>query len=219
MRTAVRARLGIAPGERLVINIGRFCPRQGQIFFINAIQRLWSAHPALAGRCRFLLIGAHDNDYGEMVAAQVARLRLSNITLLPASPHIGDYFAAADLFVLSSFEEGFPRVLLEAMGFGLPIVATAIHAVPEIVRAGREALLVPPGDAGALTGALRQLLDDPVLAERLGREAYRRVEENYTAEHVLPGHLRTMLELVPSLAADAPRTLRPDSPEPLRSVS
>lgn len=218
-RAEVRARLGLAPDEQLVITVGTICARKGQLFFVNAIERLEQTHPALAGKCRFLLIGDHDNPYGEMLATQVAGLRPALVTLLPATPRIGDYYAAADLFVLSSFEEGFPRVLLEAMGFGLPVVGTAIHAIPEIARAGREALLVPPGDARALAEAMQRLLADRSFARRLGQQARRRVEENYTAERVLPDHLRTMRELVPALAAAAPRIPRPDLPEPIRAAS
>jgi glycosyltransferase involved in cell wall biosynthesis len=125
----------------------------------------------------------------------------------------------ADLFVLSSFEEGFPRVLLEAMGFGLPIVSTAIHGVPEIARAGAEALLVPPGDSRAMADALLQLLEDREFARRLGRQAQLRVEENFTAERVLPGHLATISELVPDLAAASSKIPPPDLPESIRAAS
>lgn len=218
-RQATRARLGLTPGDRLIINVGTMCPRKGQWFFVEAIERLWRSRPALAGACRFLVIGALDNPYGEMLAAQVIRMRRANVTLLPATPEIGDYFAAADLFVLSSFEEGFPRVLLEAMGFGLPIVSTAIHAVPEIARAGAEAVLVPPGDSRAMADALQQLLEDREFARRLGRQAQKRVEENFTAERVLPGHLATIRELVPNLAAASSKILPPELPEPIPAAS
>ena len=198
-RARLRARLGFAPDERLVINVGTLCPRKGQSFFVSAIELLWRMRPALAGQCRFLMIGAYDNGYGEMLAGHIARLGRTNIHFVPPTPHIEEYFTAADLFVLSSFEEGFPRALLEAMGFGLPIISTAIHAIPEIARAGKEALLVPPGDPQALAAAMQLLLADEELALRLGRKARERVESNFTAERILPQHLATIRELAVDL--------------------
>ena len=104
------------------------------------------------------------------------------------------------------------------MSFAPPVVVTAIHAVPAIARAGREALLVPPGDTLALAGAMRQFLENPPLARRLGEQARQRLEANYTAERVLPGHLRMVLELVPTLAEVASKIPPPDFPEQTRAV-
>ncbi len=218
-RSTTRHRLGLAPDEYLVITVGTVCARKGQLHFVNAIGLLWRDHPQLAARCRFLIIGAHDGDYGTMVAARVAGRPHHRIQILPATSQVGDYFAAADLFVLSSFEEGFPRVLLEAMGFGLPIVCTRIHALPEIVRPDEEALLVPPGDSPALADAMRRLLTDRVFAARLGRQAEQRVRARFTAERVLPDHLRTILELAPALSAAAPKTPPSDSAAPSRAAT
>lgn len=218
-RNATRHRLGLAPDEYLVITVGTLCARKGQLHFVNAIELLWRDHPQLAARCRFLLIGAHDDDYGTMLAAQVASRPHQQIQILPATPQVGDYFTAADLFVLCSFEEGFPRVLLEAMGFALPIVCTRIHALPEIVRPDEEALLVPPGDSAALAVAMHRLLADRVFAAQLGRQAEQRVLARFTAERVLPDHLRTILELAPALSANAPKTPSSDSAEPSRAAT
>lgn len=215
-RTATRRRLGVAPDEHLVITVGTVCARKGQLHFVNAVELLWREHPELAARCRFLLIGAHDDDYGMMLAAHVADRPHQQIQILPATPQVGDYFAAADLFVLSSFEEGFPRVLLEAMGFALPIVCTCIHALPEIVRPDEEALLVPPGDSPALAAAMQRLLSDRAFAAQLGRQAEQRVLARFTAERVLPGHLQTILELAPGLSAVGSKTPPSGSAEPNR---
>lgn len=218
-RTGTRQRLGLAPDEHLVITVGTICARKGQLHFVNAVELLWRDRPQLAARCRFLLIGAHDDDYGTMLAAHVASRPHHQIQILPATPQVGDYFAAADLFVLSSFEEGFPRVLLEAMGFALPIVCTRIHALPEIVRPDEEALLVPPGDSPALAGAMQRLLTDRVFATQLGRQAEQRVLAQFTAEQVLPGHLRTILELAPALSAAVPKIPPYDSGEPSQAAT
>ncbi len=218
-RVEARLRLGRGPAERLVINVGTLCPRKGQLFFVNAIEHLWQTEPAVAEQCRFLLIGAHNNGYGRMLKAHLARLGRPNIHIVPPTPQVFDYFRAADLFVLSSFEEGFPRVLLEAMGFGLPIVSTAVHAIPEIARAGKEALLVPPGDAPAMATAMQQLMENSELALRLGRQARQRLEANFTATRVLPRHLATIRELACDLKTISPKIPTRDFAEPDYAIS
>jgi alpha-maltose-1-phosphate synthase len=86
-------------------------------------------------------------------------------------------YAQASVFVLPSRFEAFATALLEAMGSGLPCVATAVGGSPEIVTEGETGLLVPPDDAEALAAALSQLLSDPTRAERLGRAGHARVLE------------------------------------------
>ena len=77
-------------------------------------------------------------------------------------------FAAADALVLPSTHEGYGMVLAEALAAGLPIVATRVGAVPEVVRDGQEAVLVPPGDVAALAPAIDRLARDPAERERRG---------------------------------------------------
>jgi glycosyltransferase involved in cell wall biosynthesis len=90
--------------------------------------------------------------------------------------------AAADIFALPSLWEGMPNALLEAMAAGLPAVATAVGAVPEMVDDGREALVVPPGDAGALARALAELAAGPARRRAMGALARQRVEHAYRIE-------------------------------------
>jgi glycosyltransferase involved in cell wall biosynthesis len=97
-------------------------------------------------------------------------------------PHddVGWWMAAGDLFVLPSLSEGLPTVVCEAMNCGRPVVATAVDGTPEIVRDGQTGLLIPPGDPEALATAMARVLDDAGLAERMGAEALRIGQEQYT---------------------------------------
>jgi colanic acid/amylovoran biosynthesis glycosyltransferase len=94
---------------------------------------------------------------------------------------IADELRGADVLVAPSVRtrqgkrEGIPVVLMEAMSCGLPVVASAISGIPELVEHRVSGLLVPPGDPRAIADALRQLDGDPVLREHLGRAARRRV--------------------------------------------
>lgn len=89
------------------------------------------------------------------------------------------YLADADAFVLSSFAEGVPVVLMEAMAMEVPCVATHVNGVPELIRDGCDGLLVPPADADAVADAVARLLDDPQGARALGAAGRRRVQTRY----------------------------------------
>ena len=79
--------------------------------------------------------------------------------------------AGADAFVLASTQEGLPVSLMEATSVGMPIVASSIGGVPQILEDEVDALLVPPGDPGRLVEAMKRLASDPQLRELLGRRA------------------------------------------------
>src|SRR5581483_5428280 len=85
------------------------------------------------------------------------------------------YYRAADLFVLPSLQEGFPRVIYEAMTQGLPVIATAVGGIPEVVVEGESGLLVPPGSESALAQAIDRLLSDGELRRRVIRGGYAKV--------------------------------------------
>lgn len=103
-------------------------------------------------------------------------------------------YRAADAFVLPSRFESFPRALLEAMAAGLPIVATRVGGVPEMVAEGENALLVPPGDERGLADALRTLADDPGLRSRFGAASRRRAEA-YDWDRLIPRYRALFEEL------------------------
>lgn len=90
--------------------------------------------------------------------------------------------AGATVFVLPSYVEGMPMALLEAMSFGLPVIATSVGGVPEIVTHDVDGLLVPPGDVDALAAAIARLMSDPRLRERLGRAARETVATRFSLD-------------------------------------
>jgi glycosyltransferase involved in cell wall biosynthesis len=97
--------------------------------------------------------------------------------------HIHDpktFYQALDIFALSSIREGLPNVVLEAMAYGTPLLATAVNAVPVLVEDQRSGVLVAPGDTAALERGLRQLLDHPEQARSMGLAARQRVEEKFS---------------------------------------
>jgi colanic acid/amylovoran biosynthesis glycosyltransferase len=93
------------------------------------------------------------------------------------------YYAAADVFCLPSFGEGIPVALMEAMATRLPVVASRVMGVPELVIDGHSGLLVAPGRPGALADALRTLIRDPGLRAQLGQAARARIRDAHEAQH------------------------------------
>lgn len=152
-RHAARQALG-APLDRVLIGwVGRLIPVKAADVFLRALAELrdvpWSA--AVVG----------DGDERCRVERLAAALGLSDrVAFHGTVDDAARLFPAFDVFVLSSRTEGTPMVLFEAMAAGVPIVATAVGGVPDVVS-GREALLVPPQDPVALTQAIRTALVDP----------------------------------------------------------
>jgi glycosyltransferase involved in cell wall biosynthesis len=187
-RPALRATLGLAPDARIVVNVGTVCDRKGQHMFARAVDLLWRRNPELAATCRFLIVGGRHTSFDRHVNEILSQLRRDNLVVIRETATPYDYYGAADLFVCSSYEESFPRVVLEAMGYALPIVSTGVHGVPEMARADREALLVPPGDPAALASAMESLLAAPERARALASAAQARVTAEFDSARLLPQH-------------------------------
>lgn len=109
---------------------------------------------------------------------------------------VRELYAQADIFVLASFAEGVPVVLMEAMAMEIPCIATWVNGVPELIRDGIDGLLCPPGDVPAFAAAVERLMDDPELRRSLGTSARRRVQELHDLDknaEILAGIFRSAL--------------------------
>ncbi len=171
----------IAREPGLVAFSGRCSAAKGVFDLLDAAALLTRRCPDLRLEC------AGDGDLGA-VRAYAARLgleaRLATPGWIGPSEHDA-LLARASVFVMPSHAEGLPMSLLEAMAAGCPVVAAAVGGIPDLVVHGVNGLLLPAGDAAALAGAIRTLLQDPALAARLGREARATVAARYTTERSL----------------------------------
>jgi glycosyltransferase involved in cell wall biosynthesis len=100
-----------------------------------------------------------------------------------------DYLKKASFFVLPSRSEGMPNVLLEAMACGLPIIATSVGGIPDIIRDGCNGLVIAPDDVPALRLALTSLMTDHDLVRRLGKQARKDAEEHFSIDKVADAYL------------------------------
>lgn len=116
------------------------------------------------------------------------------LTLTGYLPNPYPLMARCSVVVIPSLAEAMPLVLLEAMSLGLPVVATAVGAVPLVLEQGKNGTLVEKGDVASLAGAIRRLLDSPSLRERLGNSALKAVESRYSLEHCAREFERAILD-------------------------
>ena len=162
----------LAPGRYLLF-VGRLEARKGFPIAIDAFARLADLYPDL----RLLVIGdGSERDAVDRLAPAV-RSRVEMLGRVEDN-RLASYLRAADLYLgPATGGESFGIVLAEAMAAGRPIVASDIAGYRDVARNGLEAVLVPPGDPGALVGAVRRVLDDPVFARSLGARGATRARD------------------------------------------
>ena len=167
----VKASLGLSPSSRLIGSVGRLDPVKGHTYLLDAFAvlapRFSDLHLALVGdgelfpelRCRAQQAGLTDR-----------------VLFLEWREDVPDLLLAFDLFVFPSLSEGMGRGLVEAMAAGLPIVATRVCSIPEVLAEGEAGCLVEPANSLALARGIETLLLDPELRSRLAKAARERAK-------------------------------------------
>jgi glycosyltransferase involved in cell wall biosynthesis len=182
-RTHVRDRLGVPEGCFLIGSVGRVHPVKGHADLVTAAARL-----ARDGSAPFQVIiaGYPVEPWATELAGLARTLGVEHLVhFLGHRSDVPELLAAMDAFVLPSHSEGMPNALLEAMAAGKPVVATRVGGSAEVIRDGRNGLLVAPQDADALAAAIARLRADPASAALLGAAAQRDVAANYSWAGVL----------------------------------
>ncbi|HEY2434199.1 MAG TPA: glycosyltransferase [Vicinamibacterales bacterium] len=177
-----RVRTGAEDGERrtagagLVIGtVARLAPEKAIDSLIDAFSTVQRAIP----NCRLVIVG--DGPERESLHARVRELRLeSRVEFAGHQQSVERFVRDFDLFVLPSRTEGIPLAMLEAMATGIPVVATAVGGVPEVIVNGESGVLVAPNDSLALSAALIRVLSDPTLRARLGESGAKQVRGSFS---------------------------------------
>ncbi len=180
----LREELRLAPGAPVACVVGRLTPWKGHQPLLRAwaqvVERIPEARLLIAGEVAFW-----DESYGQELQDLAAAMNLEDyVRWLGFRDDVPDLLRVSDLLVLSSIDEPFGRVIIEAMAAELPVVATNAGGVPEIVVDGETGLLVPPGEDEPLAQAILEMLEDPGRAREMALAGRRRALERFDVRRV-----------------------------------
>lgn len=172
----------LAPGERAVLFVGRLSAPKGIYDLFDAIPHVVKRHP----EARFLLAGVAESDAMEPVIRVDAERRgiAARVTFLGSleGRDKAAAYAASQMMVVPSWTEGFPLVIPEAMAAGLPVVATAVGAIPDFVKDGEDGFLITPKAPLQLANRICRLLEDDDLRLRMSQRVRQRAPREFAVE-------------------------------------
>jgi glycosyltransferase involved in cell wall biosynthesis len=182
-RLEARSQLGLPAGSFIVGIVARLTGLKGHDLLINVFARIVSKMPGAV----LLIVG--DGGGRPALRSQIQKLGLERqVLLMGARNDVPAILAAMDVFCLPSESEGMPMTVLEAMAAGLPVVASNVGGIPEIVQEGRTGLMVPPGASEELEAALLCLANAPTLAREMGREGRERLVRKFSLKQAIDSY-------------------------------
>ena len=210
-------------GNRLLF-VGRLAGVKGLPMLLDAVAAVKARHPDVK------LTLAGDGPDRAKLAEQASRLGITpNVEFLgyQSQAQVRELLQQTDVFVMGSFAEGVPVVLMEAMAAGVPVVATQVAGIPELVEPGVNGLLVPPGDATSLADAIGRLVSDPARRAAMGASGRTKVAAEFNIRReadrlgaILTGALHgEVLPLRPLLPDEKRTNVAALVPGPVASVA
>lgn len=191
-------------GGKVVGMVARLDLQKGFEYLLRAIRELCNIFYALT----VVIVG--EGPDRKAIEDMVKEYGLqSNVVLAGQQSDMPGVYAAMDIFVLPSLNEGLPMTILEAMAASRPVVATRVGAIPSVIKDGENGLLVDPRDTDGLRNAIASLLADPNLCRRMGERAHDWVSANYTSDAMALKYREMYNEVLgwPKLAAMPARRL------------
>ena len=177
--------------EAMLLCVARLAGDKDILTLLRAFELIWQKKPAT----RLRIVG-DGPEYAVLKRWAREHTAGSQVTFCPGVHDIRSHYAAARIFALSSVREGQPNVILEAMSCGLPVCATAVGGIPDLVADGITGFLSPAGDAAAFAENCLRLLDDPSLGDRLGRNGRQRMERDFSFASMVGSHERLFERLL-----------------------
>lgn len=190
-RNRRRREMGVADGEILLGNVARLYPEKAQDVLLRIFKDILAEHPNV----RLWIAGVGPRDAS--LRALCSQLGLDDkVKFVGFLSDLPSFMCLLDIQVHPSHIEGVPLALCEGLAAGLPIVASAVGGVPEILNHGQAGVLVPAGDGAAFSRMVIDLIDRPEERSRIGASAKRFIESDYSLEAAVIRVERTYCEMM-----------------------
>jgi len=175
-RARIRAEMGASASDRVIVQVGRLGHPKRNDLLLEAVAALAPPHSP-----QIWLVGEGDRKQQLVNLAREHGL-LDRVRFCGYRTDVPDILAAADVLAVTSDTEGLPITILEAMATNCPVISTAVGAIPHVLKDGRDAWLIPPGDRAALERALEEALSQPDLAHSRADSAYEKYCREYSRD-------------------------------------
>jgi len=193
----------VTPRDGCAAMVANFHAYKGHLDVLEAVTHVVRRHP------RFKLILFGDGAEKATIEHYVQEHRLeSNVVLAGARLDAANLLSAFDFTVLASTTESFPNALMESMARGVPVIATRVGGVPELVRDGVDGIVVEPGNPAQLTVAMLELLDNAERRREMGEMGRARIQSDFSVRSMVTRTEAVYLDLV---GRKQRRRLRPSS--------
>lgn len=177
--TDLRQQLGISEEDIVVSNVAVLNERKGQKHIIEAVAKLREKYP-------IKLVIAGDGPARESLENETRIQKVDDLVyFLGSRSDVNCVLANSDVFVLSSYHEGLPNSLMEAMAMGLPCVATDVGGVRQLIEDGRNGIIIKPKSSSDISAAIACLAENPKLRKMMGNNAYLTMRDNFAQEKVV----------------------------------
>ncbi len=179
------------PDKKIITFSGRLVERKGIHILLQSFAMVVKKHKDI-----FLIILGGGYLKKNLKDQSQAFGIVKNIKFCGFVTNIYEYLNATDIYIFPSFQEGFPNAVLEAMACGLPVIATKIGVVVDIIKDGENGLLVESGNKNELANALKKLISEPEYALSLGQNALKTIRENYNIDIIANKYLHLYAKMM-----------------------
>jgi D-inositol-3-phosphate glycosyltransferase len=196
-RDAERRDLGIPPEAEVILCLGTVEPRKRQVPLAQAFEQIAAEHP----KARLAIVGARDDEYTELLEHCIETgTATKQIDLIPMTPDVQRWLCVSDLMVCASDIESLPRTVVEGMAWAMPVLATDVFGLPELIEEGETGWLCETRDVSSLAAGLdRALSSSPENRAAMGGKA----RELVLRRHSLPAYAQRIAELLDEAIEDS----------------
>lgn len=187
----LRRTFGFNGTSKVIGTIASLTPEKGHIYLLEAAQQVIDRYP----ECCFLIVG--DGGQRQFLEEKTSHLGLNEKVIFAGSrKDVPEILPMLDAFVLPSLKEGLPMALLEAMAAKIPVIASKVGAIPNIIEDGISGLLIPPENPDAVAEAINTILSDENSAKEMTRRGFQKVRDHFSSKKMAEKYLTVYRELL-----------------------